>query len=132
MIRPQAVVLPILRAALPGVAVVSQLPDVDQRTLPMVIVRRAGGTRNVNLPSRHSNPAVELSAYSADGLVQAEELYDDALDALYAAVAAQTVVEGAGHLQSIKEAQGATQAASPFPDSWGVYGSIQLGLKAAR
>lgn len=148
MIRPQAVVLPILRAALPGVSVVSQLPDVDHRTyapseaggseapallvpFPMVLISREGGTRNPNLPRRHSHPALELSAYSADGLVEAEELYEDALDALYAAVRDQTVVEGVGYLQSIPEAEEATQAPSEVPDTWKATGTVQLSIRAA-
>lgn len=74
MIRPQAVVLPLLRAALPGVEVVSVVPDVDQRTYPMFALCRAGGTRNVNMPSRVSSPRLEMMAVSAAGLIEAEEL----------------------------------------------------------
>lgn len=131
MIRPQAVVLPLLRAALPGVAVVSQLPDVDHRTLPMVIVRRAGGTRNQNLPNRFAQPDIEMVAISADGLVAAEELHEAASDALYAAVRDQTVVEGVGYLQSLQEAQGPHETTSPIPDTWHVGGSFTLGLRAS-
>jgi hypothetical protein len=131
VIRPQAVVLPILRAALPGVQVVSVVPDVDNRVLPMVVVRRAGGSRNINLPSRHSLPAVELEAVSADGLIEAEELYDEAIEALCAAVADQTVVPNVGHLQSIPEAQEGTQSRSEVPDTWSVSGTVRLGLRAA-
>lgn len=126
--RPQAVVLPILRSALPDVAVVSTLPDVDHRTLPMVVVRRSGGTRNPAQPQLHSLPQVDLEAVSADGLVEAEELYEDVLDALYAAVAAQTVVPNAGHLQSLAETQGPAQTRSEVPDSWAVAGSVRLAL----
>ena len=131
MIRPQAVVLPILRAALPGVAVVSVGPDVDYRTYPMVVVRRRGGIRNINLPRLFSLPVLELTAVSADGLVEAEELYGDALEALYAAVANQTVVPNVrGRLQSIPEAQEGSQARAEVPDTWAVTGSLRLGLRA--
>ncbi|ORB67692.1 hypothetical protein [Mycolicibacterium tusciae] len=131
MIRPQAVVLPILRAALPGVSVVSVLPDVDHRTYPLIYVRRQGGTRNPNLPRKHSRPAVELEVYSADGLIEAEELYDAAIEALYAAVANQTVVPNVGHLQSILDAHESTQTASEVRDTWKVTGKVGLGLRAA-
>jgi hypothetical protein len=96
VIRPQAVVLPILREALPTASVVSVVPDVDHRTLPMVVIKRAGGTRNPNLPKMHSLPEVTMQAVSAEGLVEAEELYDEALEALYAAVSNQTVVPNVG------------------------------------
>lgn len=132
MIRPQSVVLPILRAepALAGVAVVSQIPDVDYRTFPMVVIQRAGGIRNINLPRRVSRPGLEMTAVSADGLIEAEELYESALEALYAAVSDQTVVPGVGYLQSILESQGASQTPSGVPDTWAVTGSVQLGLRA--
>ncbi|MFA5707381.1 hypothetical protein [Mycolicibacterium sp.] len=129
MIRPQAVVLPVLRAALPGVAVVSVVPDVDYRTYPMVSVRRAGGIRNRSLPRLFSQPVLELVAVSAEGLVEAEELYDEALDALYDAVRQQITVEDVGYLHSIRERQGPTQAPSPYPDTWMTEGSVAVGIR---
>jgi hypothetical protein len=125
------VVLPILREALPDVLVVSVVPDVDYRTYPMVVISRQGGTRNPNLPNRYGLPGVGMTAVSADGLIEAEELYDDALEALYAAVRNQTVVPNLGYLQSLNEAQGATQVRSEVPDTWAVEGSLQLGLRAS-
>lgn len=127
--RPQAVVLPILREALPAASVVSVQPDVDHRVLPMVAIRRIGGARNANLPHRYSQPVLAMTAVSATGPIEAEELYEQALDALYAAVKAQTVVAGAGYLQSLTEAQGATQAPSPYPDTWAVVGSVEIGVR---
>lgn len=131
MIRVQEVALPILREALPGVSVVSVIPDVDHRTLPMVVLKRAGGTRNLNLPHLASGPVLEMTAVSADGLVEAELLYEEALDALYSAVADQTVVPNAGHLQWLREAQGATQTPSAVSDAWAVEGTVRIGLRPA-
>ena len=111
---------------MPNVSVVSRLPDVDHRTLPLIVVTRTGGVRNSNLLPQ---PVVRLTVISADGPVEAEELYEDALDALYASVSDQTVVLGAGHLQSISEAQGATQTPSMLPDTWSVEGSLRLSLR---
>lgn len=122
--------LPVLRAALPGVSVVTTIPDVDYRDFPLVHLRRAGGTRNPKLPHRASRPVLEITAVSADGPIEAEELFEDALDALYAAVRQQIVVPDAGHLQSLREAQGPTQTASRYPDTWAVEGSVQLSLSA--
>ncbi|WP_246228689.1 hypothetical protein [Mycolicibacterium psychrotolerans] len=79
-----------------------------------------------------SLPEIELSVYSDEGLVECEQLYEDALEALYAAQHAQTVVPDVGYLHSIREAQGATDAESPFADSWAVAGTIRLGVRAPR
>lgn len=145
MIRPQSVILPVLRQALPGVSVVSWIPDVDHRTFPLVAVTRAGGVRHPGRPRLLSHPEVDLSVFHAEGLVQAEELYEDVLDALFDAVDAQTVVPGAGYagsgadgseqpsqaayLHSLAESQGATLTESPFSDTWCVSGSVTVGLR---
>lgn len=109
MIRPAQVVLPLLRAALPGASVVSGFRTwTIGRSL--VLVRRAGGPRLAKAPRLMSLPEIELSVYSDEGLVECEQLYEDALEALYAAQHAQTVVPDVGYLHSIREAQGATDA----------------------
>lgn len=130
MIRPQAVVLPILRAALPGVTVVSVVPDVDHRQLPLVHVERVGGARNENMPEKHAKQFIRMTAASAAGLIEAEELYETSLTALYAAVRAQQPVPGAGHLQSLSEMSGATQTPSGIPDVWTVGGTVALAVRA--
>ncbi len=129
--RPAPVVLAILRAALPEVFVVSVIPDVDHRRYPLVAVRRVGGVRHPRRPTLLAFPEIELTAVSADSLVDAELLYENALEALYAAVSAQTVVYGAGCLHSLTEAQGATDVGSPFPDTWAVQGTVQIGVRPA-
>lgn len=130
MIRPQAVVLPLLRSALPGVSVVSVIPDVDHRQLPMVHVERVGGTRNVNMPDKHANPVVRVTAASGAGLIEAEELYEASLTALYAAVRAQQPVPGVGHLQSISEASGPSEIPSGVQDVWTVGGTVQVAVRS--
>ena len=130
MIRPQAVLLPLLRSALPGVSVVSVIPDADHRVLPMVHVQRAGGVRNPDLPRQHAKPVVRITAASDEGLIEAEELYEASLDALYAAVRSQQVVPGVGYLQSVSEQQGASEIASGVQDVWTVGGTAQLALRS--
>lgn len=98
-------------------------------TYPMVVVRRAGGTRNENLPSRFAMPGLEMTAVSANGPVEAEELYEDALDALYAAVRQQILVPGVGCLQGIRESHGATQSPSRYSDTWAAAGSVRLSVR---
>ncbi|GAB4964540.1 hypothetical protein BB734_24060 [Mycobacterium avium subsp. hominissuis] len=118
MIRVQTVVLPILRAALPGVAVLSAPADVEHRSYPLVVVQRAGGTRNPNAPRLHALPVLEMTATSDVGPVEAEELYGRALDALLAA----------GH---VRELVGPEPADSP-QDTWAVSGTIRVSTKNPR
>jgi hypothetical protein len=126
MPRVQEVVIPVLRAALPGVMVTSWIPDVDHRTFPLVNVRRLGGLpRHVRLLDL---PVIELTAYSRDGLIACENLYLDARTVLWDMVQHQTLTPH-GYLHSYFETMGPTQFDSGFDDSWRVQGLIQLGLR---
>jgi hypothetical protein len=131
--RIQAVVLPILRnnPTLAGVHVGSWVEDIDYRQFPMINIRRLGGERSEALPFHLSRPVIEMTAYGNVGLVETEQLYEDALEALYDAVHRQTQTP-AGYLSSIKETLGATQFSSLFMDSWRVQGLIALGLRPPR
>ncbi|ATW60151.1 tail terminator [Mycobacterium phage Ph8s] len=133
MPRVQKVVAPILRNALTldGVAVTTWVPDVDYREFPMINIRRIGGIRNPKAPLLHTNPVIEMSAYSTEGLIECEELYEDALEELYLAVQSQTQTP-AGYLTSIFETMGATQFSSLYQDSWRVQGLIRLGVRRPR
>ncbi|MGB0969734.1 MAG: hypothetical protein ACPGVG_02050 [Mycobacterium sp.] len=131
MPRVQAVVLPILRAypALDGVTIGSWTEDIDYRTLPMINVRRLGGLRHETRPTLLDRPVIEMTVYHSKGIVETEDLYADALEALYAAAKNQTQTE-AGYLHSIKETMGQTQSRSEFIASWKVQGHIALGLRS--
>jgi len=94
----------------------------------MLQVRRIGGTRYKDGPFIFSKPVIELTAYTVDGLVETEQLYEDALEVLYKAVRSQTQTP-AGYLHSITETMGATQFSSLFMDSWRVQGLIQFGVR---
>lgn len=138
MPRIQAVVLPLLRAAFedvtPAVTVNSWVPDIDYRSFPIVQVRRIGGFRHKTNPTKLSLPVIEMTAYTKSpegGLVETEQLYEDALEALFLAVRNQTQTD-AGYLHSIKETFGATEFSSLFQDSWRIQGLIQLGLRPPR
>lgn len=133
MPRVQKVVVPLLRGAprLTGVTVVTWIPDIDHRDFPMLQIRRIGGIRNPIAPLIHSSPVIELSAYSTEGLIECEELYETALDVLYTAVHNQTQTD-AGYLQSIYETMGATQFSSLFQDSWRIQGLIRLCVRRPR
>jgi hypothetical protein len=130
MPRFQAVVLPILRAypALAGVKIGSWIEDVDYREFPMINIRRVGGFRHETHPNVLDKAIIEMTAYGREGLIETEQLYIEALEALYDAVESQTQTS-AGYLHSIKETFGMTQFGSLFVDSWRVQGLIQLGVR---
>ena len=129
--RIQKVVASILRDALPGATVTTWVPDIDYREFPIINVRRIGGIRNPTAPLVHSLPVIEMSVYSTDGLIECEELYEEALDALYSAVHTQKQTP-AGYLTYIYETMGATQFSSLYQDSWRIQGLIRLGVRAPR
>ncbi|ASZ75188.1 tail terminator [Mycobacterium phage MissWhite] len=133
MPRVQKVVAPILRSdpRLEGVTVTTWVPDVDYREFPMINIRRIGGIRNPNAPLLHTLPVIEMTAYTTDGLIETEELYETALEVLYDAVKNQTQTD-AGYLTSIYETMGATQFSSLYQDSWRIQGLIRLGVRTPR
>ncbi|QGJ90171.1 tail terminator [Mycobacterium phage SheaKeira] len=132
MPRIQKIVLPILREALgDDVKVGSWVEDIDYRDFPMINIRRIGGIRNPKAPTVHSLPVIEMTCYSAESLIACENLYEDALDALYEAVRNQTQTP-AGYLQSLYETMGATQFSSLYQDSWRIQGLIRLGIRKPR
>lgn len=131
MPRVQEVVLPLLKARLdPGVMVVSWVPDVIQRTYPIVNIRRLGGLPvDVDLLDR---PVIEMTVYGDVNLESTEELYLQARQVLWDAKENQTVVPTKGYIHSYFETLGPTQFDSPWDDTWRVQGLIQLGLRPAR
>ena len=128
MPRIQAVILPIIRAGMPGVTVTSWGADIDYRQFPIINVRRVGGKRHTRRPTELSLPVVEMSAYGEVGLPETEQIYEDALEVLYEAVRLQTQTP-AGYLHSMKETMGMTQFSSLYMDSWRVQGLIQFGVR---
>ena len=130
--RFQSLVIPILRDHLgPTVKVSSWVEEVDRRQFPMVNVRRIGGARDQKY-TLLDVANIELTAYSKDGLVECENLYQDALLALYNAVRDQTVVPGKGHINSVLELMGMTQFGSLYSDSWRVQGVIELRIRPSQ
>lgn len=129
MPRVQEVLFPVLRAKLPGVQVVSWVPDVDYRAFPILEVRRLGGLpRDVR---RLDRPVIEMTAYSRDGLVATENLLLDARQIIWDMVENQTLTPS-GYLHSYFETMGPTQFDSPFDDSWRVQCLIQLAVRPPK
>lgn len=133
--RVQRIALPILRDSLADygrpIKVGTWNEDIDYRDLPMINVRHLGGTRHGKRPTEFAKPVIEMTVFDHIDLPTTEDLYDDALEALYEAVRKQTQTPY-GYLHSIKETMGATEFGSPFQDSWRVQGLIQLGIRPPR
>lgn len=128
--RVQEIVLPILKAELPGVQVVSWVPDVADRQYPIVNVRRLGG-----LPvdvDMYDRAVIEVTAYHNTNLQDCENLCLDARQILWNAWKKQTVVTGKGSIGSYFETLGPTQFDSPYDDTWRVQFLVQLGLRPLR
>lgn len=127
--RFQKIVLPILRAGLPdNVTVSTWVNDIDYRDYPIVLVRRIGGNRDRKKPKLLDHPVIEMTAFTSEGLIETEELYQKALDVLYDAAKQQVVVD-AGHLTYVRETMGMTQFSSLFVDSWRIQGLMQIGIR---
>ena len=126
--RIQQVVIPILREAFPGVKIGSWIEDIDYRHFPMINIRRIGGPRHDRRPTDLGLPVIEMTCFTTVGIIDTEQLYEDALEALYDAVRRQHETPE-GYLHSMKEVMGATQFSSLFQDSWRVQGLIQLGVR---
>lgn len=130
--RMQRVVIPILREALPPeVTVSSWVDDIDYRVYPIVNIRRLGGYRDLGLSRKLDKPVIEMTVYHDEGLVEAERLYSDALDAILEAWQTQKVVDS-GYISNVRETMGMTQFPSPYQDSFRVQGLIQLGIRPRR
>lgn len=121
--------MPILRDSLPeDVTVSSWINDIDYRTMPIVNVRRLGGTRARDKPGHLDSPVIELTVIGDVGLVETEDLYIEALEALYVAARSQTLTPK-GYISYVRETMGMTQFSSLIDATWRVQGLIQLGIR---
>jgi hypothetical protein len=129
--RVAKIMIPIIRAGLAAddVKVGTWTEDIDLRHFPMINLRRVGGTgRNPKRPTQISHALVEMAIYGVDTLDDTEQLYEDALEALFDAWLHQTLTD-AGYIHSIKEHIAMEVMTSPFEDSWRVQGLILVGIR---
>lgn len=131
MPRPQRVILPILREKFPHCKVGSWIEDIDYRTYPLINVRRIGGTRHRTRPTELSNPVVEITVYSDEDEIEAENLYEEVLETLFEAQLKQTQTEH-GYIHSVFETMGTTQFSSEFQSTWRVQGLVKVGIRPPR
>lgn len=75
-------------------------------------------------------PVVEITVYHDQGLVAAEDLYVEVLNALFDAQRTNKQVD-AGRLTHIRETMGMTQFPAQAMDTWRVQGLILVGVRAS-
>ncbi|MBN3458125.1 hypothetical protein JNN96_29225 [Mycobacterium sp. DSM 3803] len=80
--------------------------------------------RSERLPALLAFPQVEITVYHPEGPMEAEELYEDLLDALFDAERAQQTA-----LHRITETEGPTQIKSKIPDTYAVRGALRVSLR---
>ena len=128
MIRPAELILPELRAKLPGVSVVTDVTDVDHRQFPLLLVTVTSCRLYEKGAESFWVAAFDMNANSKTDLASAESLYYSARAALYSMWRDQKVT-AKGWVHSFTENMGATRANPLFEDSWRFLGNIQLGLR---
>jgi hypothetical protein len=102
------IVLEIIRDALPGVNVRASIPDGVLDFLPLVVVRRIGGSSPY--PDFWDDPLINVQNWAApagsvDAFRAASDLADQIREALWTAWRTQTVTAG-GSIARIRESQG--------------------------
>lgn len=130
--RTAPVLLTILRGALPqSVAVRTWTEDVDYREFPLVTLHKLpAGSRNNKRPNVLRTVTFEMVAIVPTCLEDAEDLWEEALEALYDAQRRQVATPN-GSLTSLDDT-GCGDVGSPFPDTFAASGFIRLGHRAPR
>ena len=112
------VLLPLLRGDLPGVTVMSRIPDNIHDFLPLVVIRRSGGDSAA--PEFYDVPWVNVQCWCADPHTVGRDQYRDASDLadqvrgiLWSAYRTQRVVAGEGWVSAIRESSGPIEISDP-------------------
>ena len=129
MPRIQEVLLPYLRDNLPGVQVVSWVPDIPQRQFPLLNIRRLGGLPKH--PRLLDRAVIEMTCYGDVDLASTENIFLDARTLVWDLFDKQ-IVTPKGTISSYFETMGPSQFDSPFEDTWRVQSLTQLGMRPPR
>jgi hypothetical protein len=112
------VLLPLLRGDLPGVTVMSRIPDNIHDFLPLVVIRRSGGDSVA--PEFYDVPWVNVQCWCADPHIPGRDQYRDASDLadqvrgiLWSAYRTQRVVPGEGWISWIRESSAPIEISDP-------------------
>lgn len=120
------VLLELLRPALPGVEVMSRIPDHVPGYLPLVVVRRTGGDSPA--PEFYDQPLVNVQCWcdedpdnNIDGSRAASDLADQVRGILWTAQRTQQVIPDRGWIGFIREASGPMEVTDPDLPQLGRY-----------
>jgi len=102
------VLLELLRADLPGVEVMTRIPDHLPNYLPLVVIRRVGGDSPA--PEFYDIPWINVQCWADENRVAGIDAYraafnlaDDVRRSLWTAYRTQRVIDGKGWIGAIRE-----------------------------
>jgi hypothetical protein len=136
-VDPMDVLLPLLRSGMPGVNVMSRVPDGVPEFLPLVVCRRTGGSSFA--PRFYDQPYINIQCWAAadrddgvDASRAAHNLADAARRVLWEAWDTQITVP-AGHIGWVRESSGPEEIADPDLPHFGRYAATyELLIRRAR
>ena len=122
-VDPMDVLLPILRQGLPGVNVFSRVPDPVPDWLPLVVIRRTGGSSDA--PTFYDVPWINVQTWSAatqtkDAARAAYDLADDVRRVLWRSWNDQ-VTTPAGWIRRVRESSAPEEINDPDVPHFGRY-----------
>jgi hypothetical protein len=122
-VDPMDVLLPLLRAGLPGVNVFSRVVEPLPQYVPLVVIRRTGGSSDH--PTFLDVPWINVQCWSAptntkDAARAAHDLADDVRRVLWEAWANQTVTS-AGWIRRVRESSAPEEINDPDVPLYGRY-----------
>jgi hypothetical protein len=135
-VDPMDVLLPLLRSGLPGtVHVFSRVPDQVPEYLPLVVIRRTGGSSDA--PTFLDVPWINVQCWAAaagdlDAARNAHNLADDVRRVLWEAWANQTVTD-AGWIARVRESSAPEEINDPDVPMFGRYqATYEIWIRKAR
>src|SRR5688500_142647 len=110
------VLLDLLRPALPGVTVMTRIPDHLPEHLPLVVIRRTGG--DTRAPEFYDTPWINVQCWCADGpsvdaFRAASDLADQVRGILWTAYRTQKVITNKGWIGAIRESSAPIEISDP-------------------
>lgn len=133
-VDPMDVLLPLLRAGLPGVNVFSRAPDDVPSFMPLVVIRRTGGSSDS--PTYYDVPWINVQCWdgpsdTADAARNAHNLADDVRRVLWTSWANQTTTP-AGHIRRVRESSAPEEINDPDVPMFGRYqATYELWIRKA-
>jgi len=133
-VDPMDVLLPLLRNGLPGVNVYSRVPDPVPAHLPLVVIRRTGGSSDH--PTFIDVPWINVQCWAArsdtqDAARVAHNLADDVRRVLWTAWQSQTTTP-AGWIRRVRESSAPEEINDPDVPLFGRYqATYELWIRRA-